>query len=363
MALGLVVVIVWQGGAEVENGHTDGYAVRDLVEDNRAGGIGEFGVDFNAAIDRAGVHDEGGGLEPSGALSVEAEHSGVLAEGGEVGGGLAFVLNAEEEDGVGVGEGFSEVVGDFGAEGGEVLGNEGGRAGEGDDGTEFLKGGDVGASNAAEEDVAEDGYLFAVKVAEVFTKGKAVEEGLCGMGVSAISSVDDGDVDDCAEVGCRTGGAVADDDRIGIESLDVASGVAEGLAFGKAAGVGSDGDDVGAEAFGGDFEGDARARAWFHEEIDNGSTAQSGQFFLRTSEGGSELLGYIEKGDELFSTEVCDADEVFMTPRDFGGYKHELGLRRFRLWLADARRFKRMALVLNWVSIGIQHTGLMPTSF
>lgn len=45
--------------AKVEDCHADGDTVGDLVEDEGVGGVGEIGVDFDAAVDRAWVHDDG----------------------------------------------------------------------------------------------------------------------------------------------------------------------------------------------------------------------------------------------------------------------------------------------------------------
>ena len=66
--------------AEVKYGHANDDAVRDLLQDDRAVGVGDFGVDFHASINGARMHDDRVGLEPFGAFLVEAEHAGVFAE-------------------------------------------------------------------------------------------------------------------------------------------------------------------------------------------------------------------------------------------------------------------------------------------
>ena len=48
--------------AEVKHRHADGEAVGDLVEDDAARAVGEFAVDLDAAIDRAGMHDQASGF-------------------------------------------------------------------------------------------------------------------------------------------------------------------------------------------------------------------------------------------------------------------------------------------------------------
>ena len=56
--------------------------------------VGEGGVDFDPAIDRARVHEEGAWFEPTRAFAAEAEHTSILSEAGKVGARLAFMLDA-----------------------------------------------------------------------------------------------------------------------------------------------------------------------------------------------------------------------------------------------------------------------------
>src|SRR5580693_5757002 len=90
--------------AEVKHGHADGEAVGHLVEDDAAAAVGEVAVDLDAAVDRAGVHDERTGLEVLGTLLGEAEERGVFAEAGEVFLALPLVLDAQQVDDVDFGQ-------------------------------------------------------------------------------------------------------------------------------------------------------------------------------------------------------------------------------------------------------------------
>ena len=67
-------------GAEEKDGHADGDAVGHLFEDDAAGTVRQFAVDFDAAVDGARVHDDRLRIEPAGAGFIEAEHAGVFAE-------------------------------------------------------------------------------------------------------------------------------------------------------------------------------------------------------------------------------------------------------------------------------------------
>ena len=56
-----------------QNGHADGDTVGHLLQNQRAGAVGDFAVDLHAAIDRTGVHDEGigPGLREPGLVQAE----------------------------------------------------------------------------------------------------------------------------------------------------------------------------------------------------------------------------------------------------------------------------------------------------
>ena len=102
-------------GAEVEGSHADGDAVGDLLEDHTAGRISDITVDFNATVDRPWVHDDGIRFDPASTGIIEAKHASIFANRGEVADALAFVLNAEQHDHVGIREGGAEMMGDFDA--------------------------------------------------------------------------------------------------------------------------------------------------------------------------------------------------------------------------------------------------------
>ena len=97
-------------GAEEEHSHPDCEAVGDLFEDDGAVAVGDLAVNFHAAINRTGMHDHGVGLEPGEALLVQAEHRSVFADAWEERLALAFVLDAEQVDHVGVAQGVINVV-------------------------------------------------------------------------------------------------------------------------------------------------------------------------------------------------------------------------------------------------------------
>ena len=54
--------------AEIQNGHAHGQTVGHLIENDALLAIGDFAVDLDAAIDRAGMHDQAIGLQQFRAL-------------------------------------------------------------------------------------------------------------------------------------------------------------------------------------------------------------------------------------------------------------------------------------------------------
>src|SRR5690606_35937205 len=103
--------------------------------------------------------------------------------------------------------------------------------------------------DAAEKDVAENGDFSAGEIAEVLPHGEAIEQGLGRVFVRAVAGIEHGNVEEIAEVLRGSGGAVAEDDEIGVEGLDILGGVAEGFSFDHAAGGSIDGDNVGTQTF------------------------------------------------------------------------------------------------------------------
>jgi hypothetical protein len=290
-----------------------GVAFFDLLIDETVF-VGHDGVDeFDAAVDRAWVHDGDGALADDGETFVgDPVEPVVFAETGEELGLLAFHLDAEEVDDVWFPvEDLIER-----AEGGDalaaVVGDEGAWAEEGDFGAEFGEDGGGAAGDAAVEDIADDDDAAPGEVlAEGFLHGEGVEEALSGMGVVAVAGVDDtggGVAGD--EIG-DAGGTVADDDIIDLHGLERVDGVDDGFTFDDAAGGDGEVGDVCAEAFGGDFEGRARARAWLVEEREDVAAAEGWDLADGAAEEVLEGAGGGEEVIDFLAGEAFDVEEVF----------------------------------------------------
>ena len=156
-----------------------------------------------------------------------------------------------------------------------------------DGGAHLRQGVDVRARDAAEEDVAQDRDLAALQGAQVLLHREGVEEALGRVLVRAVARVDDGDVEDLAQVERGARGGVPDHDHVGVQRLDVLGRVAQGLALLRGGARGVEGDHVRAQALRGHVEGHPRARARLQEEVDDRLAAQRGHLLHAARRGSS----------------------------------------------------------------------------
>src|SRR4029077_11281424 len=81
---------------QIENGHANGEAVGDLIEDDALQSVGDVAVDLDPAVDRTWMHDEAIRFQKFCAFFRQAEQPDVFAEAGEIFSALAFVLNPQK---------------------------------------------------------------------------------------------------------------------------------------------------------------------------------------------------------------------------------------------------------------------------
>ena len=107
---------------------------------------------------------------------------------------------------------------------------------------------------------------------------------------------------------------MADDNDIGIKGFEVARRVLEGLALLEGAGFGGEINDVGGEALGGEFEGDAGASGRFDKEVDDGFAAQGRDFFDGAFTDSFKGFGGVEDEENFFGAQGLDVEEMFAVP-------------------------------------------------
>ena len=81
---------------QVENSHTNGEAIGDLIKDHALQSIGDFAVDLDPAVNRAGMHDQAIGFQKFCAFFCQAKQADVFTESRKIFSALAFVLNSQK---------------------------------------------------------------------------------------------------------------------------------------------------------------------------------------------------------------------------------------------------------------------------
>ena len=136
----------------VEDRHPHDQAGGDLLGDQRLRRVDRLAGELDAAVDRPGVHQQ---LARAEAAGVDLEVGGVLAQRGDEALAHPLVLHPQRVDDVGLLEPV-ERVRDLAAELLDPARDQGRRAADGDLGAHPLEGDQVGAGDAAVEDVADD---------------------------------------------------------------------------------------------------------------------------------------------------------------------------------------------------------------
>ena len=287
------------------------------------GSVGDLALDLDATVDRAGMHDERVGLDPLHPSLVQPEERGVFAQAREHRHPLALVLDAQEVDHVGVAQGFLEVPGHPAAELLEDLGHERRRPAQRDLRAQLEQRPDVGPGHAAVEDVSEDGDVEPGDTALVLADGEGVEQALGRMLVGAVPGVDDVGAGETGEVVGRATGAVAEDDDVRVERLEVADGVAQGLALLEGAGLGREVDDIRAEPDRRELEADARAGARLDEEIHDRLATERRHPLDGASVDGLERSRRVEDDGELLGGQRLQVEQMSAGPGHLSGPKFQ----------------------------------------
>ena len=143
----------------------------------------------------------------------------------------------------------------------------------------------------------ENGDVQALDAAFLLADGEGIQQRLGGMLVGAVAGVDDAGVEDARQEMRRAGRAVADDDEVNVQRLEVAGGVFERLALLERGGLGGEVDDVGREPLLGELEAGARAGGGLDEQVDDGLAAQGGDLLDGALADRLEGAGGVEHGE------------------------------------------------------------------
>src|SRR5690242_8384533 len=202
-------------GEQEEQRHSNGNAIGDLLEDAGLRPIGDFGSDLHTTIHGTGVENDGVGPGVAEAFGVELIEKNIV-RGGKSGFVEAFGLDAEDENNIGIFESFLDAEDAANGSAGWADAFEFARdphrgAAESEAATEFCEQVNVGASDAAMRDVAEDGDVQIFERAFAVANGEGIEQTLGGVLVSSIAGIDNGDIEMTSDKIRGTRGGVAHD--------------------------------------------------------------------------------------------------------------------------------------------------------
>jgi hypothetical protein len=132
--------------------------------------------------------------------------------------------------------------------------------------------------------------------------------------VGTIPGIDDMCAKEAREKMWSAACAVADDDKIRIQRLEVSGGVLEGLALFERGRFRAEIDDVRAQPHGSEFETDAGAGAGFDEEIDDGFAPECRHLFDGAFTHLLEMPRGIENSDQFSDGERLQIEQVRTCP-------------------------------------------------
>ena len=292
---------------EIKDGHAHGNAIGNLLKDGGLWAVGNFGSDFGAAIDGAGVKNEGVFLGQAHAFGIELVKQDVvtLREGRFV---QAFGLHAQNDDDVSVFESFFNAIDTTNGRARranvfQFARNPHSRAAEGELAAKFAKQVNVGTGDARVSDVSQDGDIQIVQRAFAVANGQSVQETLRRMLMRAISGIDHGNFQMAGDKIRRSGGGVSHDETIRFHGVQIVCRVEKRFALFEAGSFGLQVHGVGAKARGGGAETQTSARGIFKKGKSYGFAAESGEFLERMLLNFLEWFCLIEKKGEFIRRE------------------------------------------------------------
>lgn len=139
-----------------------------------------------------------------------------------------------------------------------------------DIGTKLRPSSNIAACHTAVEDISDDGHLEALEGFLLFKDCEHIQETLGGVGMTAISGIDDNRFYDIGNVLGRTFDGVPHNNGIAGHGLHGEHRILEALPFLDARSARTDIDDIGPQIFTGKFKRRTRARAVFIKQVNNG---------------------------------------------------------------------------------------------
>ena len=159
-------------------------------------------------------------------------------------------------------------------------------------------------------DVADYAYPHAVQISPCLPQRVAVEQGLGGVFMAAVSGVDDRGVCPAGQPVGGAGHGVADDYGVGAVGADDLDGVAQALALAERRGAGREGHGVGREAPGGGLEREAGTGRVLEEQRRHRAASQGRHFGDGPASDLGERVGEVQDLLEVVTRHAVDAEQV-----------------------------------------------------
>src|SRR5206468_12602542 len=159
---------------------------------------------------------------------------------------------------------------------------------------EFRQAENVGARDAAEENVAHDDDVEIVDLAALLANGVDIEQSLSWVFVCAVAGIDDARFQSLRQKLWRASGTVAQNENVGMQSFEIARRVLECLAVSQTRRRRGNVDHVRAETKRRYRERRARPRAWFDEKVDQRFATKRGHFLDLSGADLFERIGCFE---------------------------------------------------------------------
>jgi hypothetical protein len=275
--------------------------------------VGHRRLDLHATVDRPRVHDDGIGLGAGQARGGQAEQAVELAFARQQAAGHALALQAQHDHHVDVLQAFGHVGVDLHAVLLDADRQQGFRRDHADvRAAQGFQRQHVRARHPRVQDVADDGHREVFEAALVPADGEHVEHALGRVRVTAVAAVDDRHLrahvlgDEVRGAGV----AVAHDEHVGGHGFEVAQGVEQGFALAGRRGRHVQGDHVGRQALGRQFEGGAGAGGVLEEHVAHGLAAQQRDLLHRAGTDFEERVGGVEDFRQQFAGQTVEREEV-----------------------------------------------------
>ncbi len=152
--------------------------------------IGDFAVDLDSAVDRAGMHDQAIRFQKFCAFFRQTKQPDVFAEPGKIFSALALVLNSQKIYDIGFRQHVIDFVPNFDSEFFKLAWHKRARPDQRHARAEFKQPEDVGARDATEENVANDRDVQASDFSSTFADRVKIEEGLRGVFMRTVAGID-----------------------------------------------------------------------------------------------------------------------------------------------------------------------------